>query len=645
MTQAPRSSHDGREIRASVFASGDAKQWIPTLVSLRAASSALRIVVGAPVQRTLDELERYADDVVVVASGPALIETIYDSDQPHVLVVVAPAAFPKDLLDRAILLVEDDLRCSSVSFLSNTGAIEALMATGSPSIPRGLAADPSSVTSGLRARAEGLEPASIPYPVGPAVLVSSQGLSLVRPFPGHGGRLALWMADYGASARARGMLDLLDPTTFVARPPEGSSADLILAPDEIEWMESHHRGIVTLGRRPEEAMSAFHEAVGVSISAMTGLRLILDGTCLMPMEMGHQVTFLAMVAALAARDDVAYLGIVLDGPAPPYAREVLTHPKIDARVSSLNTLDGFPEVDVVHRPFQVTPGVDPSRWRKKGRRIAVTIHDLIAFQIPGYHSSSDAWIEYRSTTRSSTSLVDGVMVISQDTGRQMVTERLGVDATRVFVVPNGVGHLTGNEKAVQPSTLLDRGFAGESFMLVLGTDYTHKNRDLAIETARELRSRGFDLALVMAGAHVLDGSSRAAEEATVRPDDRVIVIPDVSSEERNWLLRHASVVIYPTGAEGFGLVPHEAAAFGTPTVAVPIPALKEHMGDLPISPRDWSIGSLADACAALLSDPAVAAAQVRAINAGLPECGWDESAALLVDAFRSLLSRPPVATV
>jgi glycosyltransferase involved in cell wall biosynthesis len=101
----------------------------------------------------------------------------------------------------------------------------------------------------------------------------------------------------------------------------------------------------------------------------------------------------------------------------------------------------------------------------------------------------------------------------------------------------------------------------------LGVNYSHKNRELARAAHEIVRARGFDLALVMAGASVPHGTTRVLE-GRVAPSDATYVLPEVASSERNWLLRHASLVWYPTSAEGFGLVPFEAAVFGTPTVAV-----------------------------------------------------------------------------
>ena len=118
----------------------------------------------------------------------------------------------------------------------------------------------------------------------------------------------------------------------------------------------------------------------------------------------------------------------------------------------------------------------------------------------------------------------------------------------------------------------------------------------------------------------------------------------VSAEERNWLLRHAAVVLYPSSAEGFGLVPYEAARFGTPTVLVPVGPLADLGGRLPVVAADWSQTELADATAALLSQPGLAAEQVRAVIAAGSAQTWDAAATTLVSVYHRLLARPPVAT-
>jgi glycosyltransferase involved in cell wall biosynthesis len=304
-----------------------------------------------------------------------------------------------------------------------------------------------------------------------------------------------------------------------------------------------------------------------------------------------------------------------------------------------NDLSVFGEVDIIHRPFQSS--VEADEWRRTAARIVMTQHDLIAYQVPIYHETPEAWFKYREAIRRAAADVDGLVAISEDVRRQVSTERLGIEEERVFVVPNGVGHLTGQESGFPPSELIQRGFDETEFLLVLGANYAHKNRGLAIEVLRELRSAGHDLSLVLAGAHVPYGSSRIDEEAAWTPDLPVYVVPDVSSEERNWLLRHASAVLYLTSAEGFGLVPHEAAAFGTPTVFVPFGPLGERFPSLPGAPADWSLEELTKATDMLLRDPALARQQIETIAHDTKRYDWDNTAAGVLDVYRAVLARPP----
>ena len=284
---------------------------------------------------------------------------------------------------------------------------------------------------------------------------------------------------------------------------------------------------------------------------------------------------LSLIDELAAHDDVASIAVGLPGPTPAYAQKVLSHPKIDARHCPPDDFTAFGPVDVAHRPFQPTRDFDPMKWRRTAERAVITMQDLIAYEVAPYHWTDDHWYGERAAVRAALSHADGVVVISNDTHAQLRRARLPVDDGRVFLVENGTDHLHGSEEATMPAELVRRGLAAQDFVLVLGANYGHKNRELAIRTHTELRRRGRALALVVVGASVpfgsrrdLEARARLEQHREFGPSDHIVTVPDVTSEERNWLLRHSSVVLYPTSAEGFGLVPFEAASFGTPTVAV-----------------------------------------------------------------------------
>jgi glycosyltransferase involved in cell wall biosynthesis len=633
-----------KPVTAALFVTEAAEAWLPTIASLRDGVPDVAIVSGSPSAEVRAELVSAGIECLDVGSAARLVDLVYARTEGHVLLVGAPAMFPPDPLSRARAVIEADVRCATVSFLSNVGDYAGFPVPDAISMHQVEDLDEVSITRLLRAVPAGLGPVPVPYPVGPAVLFNAHGLSFVpRPDADLGPGAALMAAEYGARARARGLLDLLDPATFVTRPLDGPDpypAAAGLTAEQAAWFAARHPALAAAAHEPGEADAPFRGALALARATVFGLRVLIDGTCLGPKEMGTQVAVLELVAALADHDGVAYVGVALPGPVPPYAAATLGHPKIEARHAPDGDLSAFPEVDVVHRPFQVTPGVDPASWRTRGRRTAVTVFDLIAYQVPDYHHAPSEWFAYRRSTRDAAAEVDGTIVISADTAKHVALEQLAVPPERLFCIPLGVGHLRGDEPAVEPDELVRRGFAGDPFLLVLGANYAHKNRDVAVEVRRELHRRGHGLALVLAGALVPFGSSRTREAGHRADQEPVYSIPDVTSEERNWLLRHADLVLYPTSAEGFGFIPHEAAAFGTPTVMVPFGPFRERLADLPVAPGDWGVGAWADACETLLGDPAVARAQVAAVAAATPEYDWSGTAAATVEVYRSLLAQP-----
>jgi glycosyltransferase involved in cell wall biosynthesis len=627
----------------AVYANGTEAPWLTTIAAVRRLAPELEVVVGAPVDSSLDDRSAQCE-VRTLSTLSQLVDSVHLSHPgAHILVIAWPAVLPPKPLGVALEIADSDLRCSSVSFFSNAAAYLSFPHRDAPSIHQIDDLDEQMITRRLRASLDDLPPVSIPYATGPAVLLTSQGLSVVGPFPDHGpDRLELALAEYSCRARCHGMIDYLDPSTFVLRPRDLGVAfrnDTWMTEVDETWLNARFPGVVEAPRDPRERSAALGDTFTAARAVVGGLRIVIDGSVLGPKEMGTQVAILALIKALAERSEIASIGVSLPVSHPPaYAVDVLGHPKVDSRFVPGNDLSVFGEVDIIHRPFQSSVEDD---WRRTAARIVMTQHDLIAYQVPIYHETSEAWFKYRDAIRHAAADVDGLIAISEDVRRQVTTERLGIEEQRVFVVPNGVGHLTGKESGFAPSELVHRGFDGTEFLLVLGADYAHKNRGLAIEVLRELNDMGHQLSLVLAGAHVPYGSSRIDEEEAWKPDLPVYVVPDVSSEERNWLLRHASVVLYLTSAEGFGLVPHEAAAFGTPTVFVPFGPLAERFPHLPAAPADWSLGELAKATDTLLRDPALAREQIETIVADTKRYDWENTASGVLDVYRAVLARPP----
>lgn len=586
-----------RDAVAVLFAGGRPEPWVATVASLRAAHPGMGVLAGGPNPSQLGPLVAAGARAVTARSLAELANRVAVEQRSHVLLLTAPATVPAGGVDGALLLVDDDLAIATVSFLHG-------FAAGDP--------------------VDG-DPVPVPWATGPAVVLAGPAVSAAGPLAEDIGlRPELVVADFSARARRRGLFDLLDPT--VPWPDQAPAAHL--TDDERRWLFARHPFLAALGD-DEAAIAALAPARAPARAAVQGLRIVIDGSWHGGWEMGTQVQALALVDALARRADVARVGVALAAPPSPSAARVLGHPKVDARVA-LRDLTDLGPADVVHRPFQPDGALDVASWRTVGTRTVVTILDLIAYHVGAYFPSGAAWAAHRRGVRRTVAEVDGVVTISNDVAHRIRLERLPVQADRLFVVGLGTDHLAGDEPEAAPAGV---DALGGRFLLVLGAGYSHKNRDLAVRAAAELRRRGHDLGIVLAGA-AFGGDDVAG--------DGVMTLPHVAAAERNWLLRHADAVLYPSSAEGFGLVPYEAARFGTPTVLVPVGPLAGLAAHLPVVAVDWAPPTLAGATQALLEDPALAAEQVRATLAVAGSQTWDAAARGLVAVYRRLLARPPV---
>jgi len=564
-----------------------------------------------------------------------------------VLMVVSPVVVPPELLARALAWMRDDPRIATVSFLSNAAGIASFPHRNSPT-PYGISGlDEAGVCRVLREAAPDSGPVTLQVPAGAAVLVNAGVLRATGGLdPQYDSNPSESLAEFALRSGRRGFRHVLDAATYVTAQWTSAGAP-VEAADEAG---ARQRLASTDGSFPglhdqlrTTSSSALTMALDVARCKVEGLRVLIDGSCLGPMEMGTQVQTLALVRALLKRSDIRRLVLAVpNATLPVYAADLLLQRKLVICDAADLLFRGAEEVDILHRPYQPDRPIPWQRWRQLAKRVVITLQDLIAYRIGSYHDTGHHWMHYRDNIESASRNADAVVAISDDTQASIIEERLAVEQQRIHVVKNGGDHLGDTDAEQVPGPMMERGLVSAPFLLVLGASYTHKNRDLAIRTWRELRRRGHNIALVLAGAVVAKGSSRQQEAIARRglDDEPLVVMPDVSSEARNWLLRHASIVLYPTSAEGFGLVPFEAASMGTPTAHVSFGPLRELI-DSPALPRDWDPARMADYCERLLQDPQLAATSIRHVLSSGSHLVWDATASDLALAYRKTLANAP----
>ena len=176
--------------------------------------------------------------------------------------------------------------------------------------------------------------------------------------------------------------------------------------------------------------------------------------------------------------------------------------------------------------------------------------------------------------------------------RREACARFGLEPERVEAIPHGV-----SVGAAEPGNLREAGVTAP-FALYLGANGARKNLPVAVAAWRRVRKDVQNLAFVLAGPGT--ESFRGAESGLAG-------LGPVSESLAAALLAAASVFVYPSGYEGFGLPLVEAMRAGAPVVVSRDPALLETAGDAALSADSSDVGAWAEAIRELATDPGLAA--------------------------------------
>jgi glycosyltransferase involved in cell wall biosynthesis len=520
-------------------------------------------------------------------------------------------------LDGLCAAAAADTRVATVSALADEATIASVDGAG------------RSTDDAARAVREGslrLHP-RLPTAIGHCVLIRRAAIELAGDFdpafsPGYGEEV-----DFSQRCLARGMIHVLADDVWVRHRARGSFGD------STALRESHER---ELERRwpyyPHAVRRAMRSApladsLAAARRSLGALSVTIDGSALGPVTMGTQVTTVALARALAARDDVR-LRVAL----PDAARL----DGLDVELVTMSDVErGVEATDVVHRPYQAFAPKDLDRLHRLGRRAVITQQDLIAYANPAYFASFAAWDEQRTVARQSLAVADATVFISEVVRDDALAREL-VAPGRARVIAQGVDHALAVAESRAPAAT---PLGDAPFLLCIGADFHHKNHVFAIRMLRELRARGVDATLVLAGPQMQHGSSWAEEEREA-DGERVVRLRSISDAEKAWLYANAALVLYPTVSEGFGLVPFEAARAGTPCMFAPVSSLPEVVGAENATLVPWDAAASAERALRLLRDDGERRALVDAIAARGAEYTWERTADALVAVYRDVVAQP-----
>jgi glycosyltransferase involved in cell wall biosynthesis len=225
----------------------------------------------------------------------------------------------------------------------------------------------------------------------------------------------------------------------------------------------------------------------------------------------------------------------------------------------------------------------PTGIKQRGIKTVVTVHDLIFMRLPGSFGSINRRI-YTAKVKYACKTADKIIAISQKTKDDLV-ELLNVDANKIEVIYQGIDPVFNSpQSAEQKEAVKAKYNLPEKFLLSLGTIETRKNLLLVAKALMHIDKT--PLVVVGKPTKYLDTVKQFLTEKKLT--ERVFFLHDVTFPELPAIYQLASVFIYPSRYEGFGLPVLEAISSGTPIIAATGSCLEEAGGpdSLYVDPDD-----------------------------------------------------------
>jgi glycosyltransferase involved in cell wall biosynthesis len=290
-------------------------------------------------------------------------------------------------------------------------------------------------------------------------------------------------------------------------------------------------------------------------------------------------------------------------------------------------LDLFHATHYVLPPAAFTPAV-------------VTIHDIIHLLYPQFLPHRAAWLYARAMIRRALRRSRRVITVSFHSKQDLV-DYFGVSPERISVIYNGVSsRFRSDIPASDTARVCERYGIRAPYLLFVGGQKPHKNLPGLLRAYANARRRaGFPHTLAIVGPKPrnpwpIDAAiSSLGIESSVR---RTGLVPD---EDLPALYAGATLFLYPTLYEGFGLPVVEAMACGTPVLTSSTSALREIAGgaaDL-VDPLDQT--AIADRIARLLADESERRRLARVGLERARDFSWDTAAEKTAAIYREALER------
>jgi glycosyltransferase involved in cell wall biosynthesis len=234
------------------------------------------------------------------------------------------------------------------------------------------------------------------------------------------------------------------------------------------------------------------------------------------------------------------------------------------------------------------------------KKYAITIYDLIPILYPSYVTPFYAW---QSKTYLPGILKKASLILSiSEYTKNDIIKRYQTDPEKIVITPLGVADHFHPATNSEVQSFNKRHNLKNPFILFVGAIEPKKNISTIIKAYHQVRKSQPDLELVIAGKKAWKYQEIFDLIDFLKLQNSIHILNFIPYEDLPILYSAASVFVFPSNYEGFGLPPLEAMKCGTPVIVSTRSSLPEIVGPhgIMVEPDDY-IG-LAEKILTLLID-------------------------------------------
>jgi alpha-1,3-rhamnosyl/mannosyltransferase len=284
--------------------------------------------------------------------------------------------------------------------------------------------------------------------------------------------------------------------------------------------------------------------------------------------------------------------------------------------------------DLYHSPLFVLPSIRACKY-------VCTVHDVIPVIRPDLCHESFSQFFHANIGRAFRA-ADHVITVS-DHSRRDLLESFHLDESRVSTVHEAVSPLFARAPAAHDQARLAALNLTPGFLLSVGAIDRRKNLSGLLDAYALLSREEGTPPLAIVGSPSGDGLDLPAEIKRRDLAAQVRLLGRVPDEVLAVLYSHASLLVFPSFYEGFGLPVVEAMAAGTPVVTSTVSSLPEIAGDAALLVDPCDPAAIKSAMSRILKDPELQRDLVRKGRLRAAQFSLKNHGENLVNLYRRVL--------